>query len=274
MPDYARSDILVDGDWLHSKLNDPRIRIVDCDNRDAYRRAHIPGAAGVRDNYFKNPKDRRFILEPDQFAKEMSRLGIGDDTFVVAYDAFGTLYASRLWWCLNYYGHRDVRILNGGWNQWFLDGRPASIEEPHYGPATFTPRPDESFRASAEYVMESLNRPDVVILDVRSDEEWEARNDRGNKRAGHIPGAVHIEWLNNVTEDLVQSLKTADQLRSMFEAAGVSPDREIVTHCQAGVRAAQAAMTLSLLGYERVRNYDGSFLEWANRDDTPLVRDA
>lgn len=270
MTDYARDDILVTTDWLQANLDNPHIRIVDCDNRDAYRRAHIKGAVGVRDNYFKNPRDRRFIMEPDQFAAEMSGLGIGDETEVVAYDGFGTLYAGRLWWCLNYYGHSKVRVLNGGWQKWFAEGRPMTIEEPHYGPATFTPRPDEAMVASAEYIMANRQRADVRILDVRSDEEWEGRNNRGNKRAGHIPGAVHIEWLNNVTGDPVQVLKRADELRAMFEAAGITPDKEIITHCQAGIRAAQAAMTLTLLGYPRVRNYDGSFSDWANRDDTPL----
>jgi thiosulfate/3-mercaptopyruvate sulfurtransferase len=269
--DFTRQDILVDGDWLQANLNNPGIRIVDCDNRDAYRRAHIPAAVGVRDNYFKDPRDNRFIMEPDQFAQAMSDLGIGDETQVVAYDAFGTLYASRLWWCLQYYGHRNIRILNGGWNRWFTEGRQTTIEEPHYPPATFTPRPNEAVLADAEYIMANLERPDLVVLDVRSDAEWEGKNNRGNKRAGHIPGAVHIEWLNNVTDDPAQVLKQADELRAMFEAAGVTPDKEIVTHCQAGVRAAQAAMTLTLLGYERVRNYDGSFLDWANRDDTPLT---
>jgi thiosulfate/3-mercaptopyruvate sulfurtransferase len=140
-------------------------------------------------------------------------------------------------------------------------------------PASFTPRRDDSLRATAAYIMEqAIDDPDVVLLDVRSDAEWLGLNDRGNKRAGRIPGAVHLEWLNNVTPDEERRLKPAEALRAQFEAIGVTPDKEIVTYCQGGIRAAQAAMTLRLLGYERVRNYDGSFFEWANRDDTPLVQ--
>ncbi len=273
MSDYIHPEMLVDGDWLQARLNDSNLRIVDCDVRDAHRRAHIPGAVPVEDHYFKNPNNRKFVMEPDQFARTMSEMGIGDDTEVVAYDGFGSLFAGRLWWCLSYYGHRNVRVLNGGWNQWFNEGRPMSVAAVHSAPAKFTPRPDESLRATAEYVMAATARPDVVILDVRSDEEWNGSNNRANKRSGHIPGAVHIEWLNNCTNDAVRRLKPAEDLEAMFKAAGVTANKEVVIHCQAGIRAAQATFTLKLLGYERVRNYDGSFDDWANRDDTPLVRD-
>ena len=140
-------------------------------------------------------------------------------------------------------------------------------------PATFRPgSPDESLRATAEYIRAAMSRPDVVIVDVRSLAEWRGENDRGNRRAGHIPGAVHIEWLNNIEGDESRRWRTPAALREMFEAAGVTPDKEVITVCQAGIRASQAAMTLKLLGYERVRDYDGSFLDWANRDDTPIVR--
>ena len=109
-----------------------------------------------------------------------------------------------------------------------------------------------------------------MILDVRSDGEWAGKESRGNRRAGRIPGSVHIEWLHNVTPDQLHMLKPAADLRRMFEAAGVTPDKEIITVCQAGIRAAQAAMTLHLLGYENVRTYDGSFAECGNREDTPI----
>jgi thiosulfate/3-mercaptopyruvate sulfurtransferase len=229
MAGFAHPDWLVDPDWLEKRLDDPTIRIVDCDNRDAYRRAHIPGAVGVADNYFKNPDDRTFIMEPDQFADTMSRMGIGDDTEVVAYDGFGSLYAGRLWWCLNYYGHARVRVLDGGWNRWLLARKPITIDEPHPARAVFTPRVNEESRATAEHILANLGRPDFVVLDVRSDGEWDGSNARGNKRAGHIPGAVHIEWLNNVTDDAVKALKSADELREMFAAAGVTPEKEVVT---------------------------------------------
>ena len=272
MSEFSRPEMLVDPAWVEEHLNDPNVRIVDCDPPDQYRRAHIAGAVTHHgDNYFKNPDDPRFIMEPDQFAATMSQMGIGDETAVVTYDAMGSINAARLWWCLNYYGHTNVRVLDGGWNRWLKEGRPITMAPAKPAAAKFTPVPDESIRASAEYIMGVLDNPDVVILDVRSDGEWNGTNNRGNKRAGHMPGAVHSEWLNNITNDEANFLKSPAELRAMFEDLGVTPDKEIVTVCQGGIRAAQAMWTLKLLGYEKVRDYDGSFRDWANRDDTPIV---
>lgn len=271
MADYGRNDMLVEGAWLQEHLNDPGLRIVDCDVRDAHRRAHIPGAVFPSDTFLKNPADRRFIMTPEQFAVEMQSLGIDNDTLVIAYDQASTT-AGRLWWALNYYGHANVRVLNGGWNQWVVEGRPISIEP--VTPVTsqpFTALPNPDMYATAEYIMANLETPEVVVLDVRSDGEWDGSNSRGNKRQGHMPGAVHLEWTHNLTDDDMKRWKPADDLRAMFEAAGVTPDKEVITVCQGGIRAAQAAFTLHLLGFEKVRNYDGSFSDWGNRDDTPIV---
>jgi len=272
MSEYAHPAMVVEASWLEAHLDAPNLRIVDCDAPEAHGRAHIPGAVCPSDNFFKDAEDRRFVMGPGQFARAMAELGIGDETEVVVYDGSGMHFTGRTWWCLSYYGHGRVRTLNGGWKQWFREGRPVSIDATTAPPARFTPRPDEALRATAEYVLAAIGRPDIVILDVRSEEEWEGSNTRGNKRSGHMPGAVHVEWVRNMRADDPVRLKPAGELRAMYEAVGVTPDREIITVCQAGVRAAQAAQTLRLLGYERVRDYDGSFAEWGNRDDTPIVR--
>ncbi len=272
MSDYARPDMIVDGEWLEKRLGDPAVRIVDCDHPESWNRAHLPGAAQVTDHYFKNPANSVFIMDPDQFAATMSGMGIGDDTLVVGYDTSGARYSGRLWWCLNYYGHANVKILDGGWPKWFREGRPVSIDRSVPPPAKFTPKPNAYLMADADDVKAAIGRPDTVILDARSDGEWQGLESRGNKRAGRIPGSVHMEWLRNVGDDELQLLKPADELRRMYEAAGVTPDKEVITVCQAGIRAAQAAIVLKLLGYERVRVYDGSFAEWGNRDDTPIER--
>jgi thiosulfate/3-mercaptopyruvate sulfurtransferase len=269
--EYARPEMLVDGAWLQAHLDDPAIRVVDCDSIDAYRRAHIPGAVASADNRYKDPDNPRFVMQPQQFAEAMASLGIGNDTTVVAYDASGTLNAGRLWWCLAYFGHTNTKILDGGWHQWLADGRPVTTDMAKVEREQFTPRPDESLRASAEYVVEALHRPDAIVLDVRSDGEWQGTNNRGNRRAGHMPEAVHIEWTKNLRTEEARRIKPAAELRAMFEAQGVTPDKEVITVCQGGIRAAQAAATLHLLGYEKVRNYDGSFADWGNREDTPLV---
>lgn len=274
MADYAHPDFIVETDWLAAHKDDAGVVLIDCDVPDMYRRAHIAGArVHTGDHFYKNSADRLLIMGPEQFAQTMSSLGIGDDTLVIGYDASGGLYGARLWWCLNYYGHTNVKTLNGGWNAWLSEGRPVTMAEPPKpAETTFTPRVRDDWRATAEYIMkDAIDNPDVVLLDVRSDAEWDGTNNRGNKRAGRMPGSVHLEWLNNVASDGARRFKDADKLRAQFEAVGVTPDKEVVTYCQGGIRAAQAAMTLRLLGYERVRNYDGSFFEWANRDDTPVV---
>lgn len=229
MSEFARPEMLVDGAWLAANVGDANLRIVDCDVRDAYRRAHIPGAVSPRDNRFKNPDSSVFVMEPEQFASAMAEIGVGDGSDVVAYDASGSLNAGRFWWAMTYYGHGKVHVLNGGWNLWLKEGRPVTIAEAKVEPAVFTPRPDESIRATAEYIMEAMSRPDVVIWDVRSDGEWEGTNNRGNKRGGHIPGAVHLEWTNNLTPDDVRCLKSPDELREMLSAQGITPEKEIIT---------------------------------------------
>jgi thiosulfate/3-mercaptopyruvate sulfurtransferase len=226
---YAHPELLVAADWLEAHLNDANLRLVDCDPFDSFRRAHIPGAACPRDNRFKDPDNPRFVMKPEQFASAMAELGIGDEMDVVLYDASGSLNAGRAWWCLAYYGHTRVRVLNGGWNLWLKQARPVTMHESRPSAGPFTPRADESLRASAEGLMAMLDRPDVVVLDVRSDGEWLGTNNRGNKRAGHIPGAVHIEWTNNVTADDERCFKSPQELKAMLEAAGVTPDKEIVT---------------------------------------------
>ena len=229
MADYARGDMLVEGAWLQAHLNDPNLRIVDCDTRDAYRRAHIPGAVFPSDTFLKNPEDRRFVMKPDQFAAEMKSLGIDDDTLVIAYDQASNT-ASRLWWALNYYGHTNVKVLNGSWLQWFAEGRPVSLKsESHTTDKPFTPRADESLYATAEYVMSKLDDPNVVIWDVRSDGEWDGTVTRGNKRQGHMPGAKHLEWTHNYEQDEIKRWKSADALLQQLEACGITPEKEVIT---------------------------------------------
>lgn len=269
---YARPEMLVEPDWLWERRDDPSLRVIDCAVLEAYRRAHIPGAVGLPVNfYLKDPANETFVMPPEAFAALMGKLGVGDDTAVVVYDDNNSLAAARAWWVLNYYGHTNVTVLNGGWHRWLTEGRPLTFHQRHPEPATFTPRPDESIICRVDDLKAKLNDPDVHVLDVRSDGEWLGTNDRGNARAGHVPGAAHLEWLNFVTSDDRRVFKPAAELRSMLGAAGVTPAGETITYCQGGIRAAHGMFTLRLLGWDRVRNYDGSMREWANRQDTPLV---
>ncbi|MBI2886259.1 MAG: sulfurtransferase [Chloroflexi bacterium] len=216
---YPNPHLLVETGWLAEHLQDPNIRILDCDVRDAYRRAHIPGAVCPKEHYMKNPENNRLIMEPEQFAEEMAQMGIGDDTLVVAYDASGGVYAARFWWCLRYYGHDRCVVVNGGWNKWLKEGHPVTYQEPKPPRASFTPKVCDDLVCRVDYLKEAIGKPGTVIWDVRSVGEWNGANSRGNQRVGHVPGAAHLEWLNCVTRDDVQTVKPAAELRAASAAS-------------------------------------------------------
>ena len=226
---YARPEMIVETEWLAEHLNDPNLRIVDCDERPAWYRAHIPGAVTFRvHQYIKDEVNPIHVAPPDQVAKIFGGLGIDETTEVVTYDGFDSLYATRIWWVLNYYGHTRVRVLNGGWKKWMAEGRPMDRTETRVEPKTFTPKVNPDLIALAEQVVSSIGQPEVCLLDVRSDEEWTGQNKRGTKRGGRIPGAVHLEWKHYVNQD--GTFKPADELRRMFAEQGVTPERQIITY--------------------------------------------
>jgi thiosulfate/3-mercaptopyruvate sulfurtransferase len=228
---YVRPELLAEPDWLWEHQDDPKVRVIDCATLEAYRRAHIPGAVGLPTHiYIKNPDDDAFVMTPDQFKDLMERLGVSDDTTVVTYDDNNALVATRLWWVLNYYGHTNAKVLNGGWHRWLTEGRPITFHQTHVERGSFTPRPNEQIICRADDLMARVGKAGVGILDVRTDEEWLGTNNRGNKRAGHVPGAVHLEWLNFVTRDDNRVFKSADELRAMLREVGISPEQEVVTY--------------------------------------------
>ena len=235
---YDRPELLASTEWLAEHIDDPDIRIVDCDEFDPYLRAHIKNAVGIRvHHYIKHPgydsapRDYPLVAEPDVMKALMEEMGIGDDTLVVAYDNSGSLYSTRFWWVLNYYGHTNVKVLNGGWRKWFDEGRPVSIDRPpDAGDVTFSPQADDSLVCSLDYGVGQVGNSDTVFLDVRSDSEWDGSNSRDNARAGRVPGAVHLEWLNLITEDRHRLFKPASELRPMLEALGVTPDKNVITY--------------------------------------------
>jgi len=247
------------------------VRIVDLRAEDAYRRGHIPGAVHLSPHQLKDPDNEVYVIAPDRFARLMGDLGIGNDTTVVGYDDQGGLFAARLWWVLEYYGHAQAKVLNGGWNKWVQEKRPVTAAVPDPQPVAFAVKPDPTKLSLVDDLLTDLKRPDVVILDARSPGEYSGFDVRA-RRGGHIPGAVNREWVRNLTTDAVKTFRPAAELRKLYEAAGVTRDKAVITYCQTGVRAAHAHFTLRLLGYDRVRNYDGSWQEWGNRPDLPIAR--
>ena len=234
---FINSEILVDSEWLSNHLDDPNLRIVDCDLVDSYERSHIKGAIGIsvhhyikHPSYPDNPKEFPWVADAETVKEILEEMGIGDDTTVVAYDSGGSLWASRFWWVLNYYGHTKAKVLDGGWKKWFDEGKPISIDPPQKVSTTFTPKVDEKLICTLDQALSKIDDPESIFLDVRSDSEWDGTNSRGNAKSGRIPGSIHLEWTNFVTDDKYQVFKSPGELTQMLKEAGVTPDKEIIPY--------------------------------------------
>ena len=275
--DYAHPELLAEPDWLASVMDDPTVRVIDCATVEAYRRAHIPGAVQLPAHYYIKERDPEgsdhgtLVMPPAEFEDLMGKLGVSNDTTVVTYDDNNGLVAARLWWVLKYYGHTNAKVLNGGWHRWMSEGRPITFHATKPPKATFSAKPNNSVYATADLLKEAHDSPACQVLDARSDGEWVGSNNRGNKRAGRVPGAHHLEWVRFVSTGDDRKFLPADELESLLREAGIERDKSTITYCQGGIRAAHAAFVMDLLGYEDIRVYDGSMREWANREDTPLT---
>lgn len=234
MSGYPRPELLATTGWLAERLDDPSIRIVDCDEYAAYQRLHIPGAVGLKvHHYLKDPENPDHLMPPPLFAEVMAEHGIGDEQTVVAYDGSGGLYAARLWWALHYYGHSPPeadKVLNGGFHKWFSEGRPVTRAHPHVERSRFTVRPGLDCLCTREEVEAAIGRPGTVIWDVRSRAEHTGENPRQNRYGGHIPGAVHLEWLELNTPGEAPELLPADEIRRRLEAVSITPEKEVLAH--------------------------------------------
>ncbi len=277
MAEYAHPELLAEPDWLAANLENPNVRIIDCATVEAYRRAHIPGAVQLPVHYYIKENDPdgsdhgTLVMPPAQFEDLMGKLGISNDTQIVTYDDNNGLVAARLWWVLKYYGHTNVKVLNGGWHRWMTEGRHVTFHATRAPKGTFTAKPNPDLYATVDYLKEMHANPACQVLDARTDGEWDGTNNRGNTRAGRVPGAHHLEWVRFVATDDTRKFLPADEIEALLAGAGIERDKPTITYCQGGIRAAHAAFVMELLGYENVRVYDGSMREWANREDTPLT---
>jgi thiosulfate/3-mercaptopyruvate sulfurtransferase len=280
--EYARPELLAEPDRLWEQRGDLRLRIIDCSDPPGYDRAHIPGAIRlVRDEdtvevgspqWLKEPDDPIHVLGLEGVAALAERLGISDDTTVITYDDHNGSFATRLWWILTYYGHPRVKVLNGGWQRWLDEGRPATFREAVPAPGQFTPRPNEAMRIRLDELKARHADPDLPIVNVLWPEMYAGTaNPFGNKRVGHIPGSVNIPIEHFFAVEDVPMIKPAAELQAVLTKAGLSPSQETVIHCQAGVRTTMGVFVMTLLGWDQVRAYDASMAEWANQEDTPLT---
>ncbi len=269
---YAHPEMLVETEWLVEHLTDPNVRIVDLRSAEAYAEGHIPNAVHMDPGRLRNSEDRLlYVPSPEQFAAWMSELGIGTRTRVVAYDDVGGQAAARLWVLLDYYGHTACSLLNGGWRKWVKEGRPVTREVPRVERAEFRIRTNPVTMCTAPELAQKLRAESVIMLDARSPEEYRGERVLG-PRAGHIPGALNLEWRVNLTEGDVPVFKSAAELRRLYESLGITPDKEVITYCQGGGRAAHTLFVLRLLGYTKSRTYYGSWQDWSTRDDVPVEK--
>ena len=270
---YARPEMLVDTAWLEAHLADPGIRIVDMrrNGQPDYASGHVPGAVHLANDEIRNPQSPpAFLPTRDAFEALMARLGIANRTRVIVYDERGGLYAARLWWILNYFGHTNVALLDGGWTKWSREQRPVSTSTPEIAPARFTAIPNPRWLATADQVRAAIDKPDVRIVDARTSAEIDGTDLRGIRRGGFIPSAVPVYWEDLLDPDL-KTVRPAAEVAKLFHEAGVLPTQEVIVYCQVGMRASYDLFVLHLLGYDRLRNYYGAWEEWGNRDDLPIA---
>ena len=280
-----RDALLVETDWLARHPTDPQIRVLDIRGiikppdapkpwyvaqHEAYRQSHIPGAGFVdwtEDIVEPTAPVHMTLAGPERFKACMERLGIGDGYLVVVYDDTGTI-APRLWWALNYYGHPEVRLLNGGWTKWVAEGRPVTADLPRHPPAVFTPRVQPEWRVGTAEVRAAMKDRQAVLVDCRSPKEFVGEIGRG-ERKGRIPGAVNVPvW--RFLDPQQKTWKDPQEIRKMFDSAGVTPDRRVITYCNAGVSASVGLFALKLLGYPRPANFAGSWYEWEAEAANPV----
>ncbi|WNZ48261.1 sulfurtransferase [Leptolyngbya boryana CZ1] len=272
---YAHPEVLVDTQWLQEHLTDPNLRILEVDmSPDLYKDAHLPGAVfwSIFDDLLLPNLGQN--LDAIAFQWLLSRSGITPETIVVAYGSYpGT--GAWIFWLFKLFGHDNIRVLNGGYQKWKAENRPLVAEL-----STVSPVPEKAvalnpdLRVLKEEVQTAIDHPNTALLDVRTLEEFQGKiflnqPPTGNERGGHIPGAIHIEHLEALNPD--GTFKSFEELQKLYGEKGITRDREIFPYCAIGGRSAFVWFVLKyLLGYPRVRNYDGSWNEWSRISELPV----
>ena len=278
---YATTDTLVDATWAQAHLADPNVRFVEVDvDTTSYDQSHIPGAVGWDWTSQLADGIRRDIASREDFSALLQAGGIGPDTTIVLYGDNNNWFAAWAYWQLKLYGHRDVRILNGGRKYWLDQGLPLTVDAPDHAPTDYQlPEPDFALRAYRDDILPRLGDEGLALVDVRSPAEFNGEiiappgMAETAQRPGHIPGAASVPWAQTVRED--GTFKSADELAALYEAKGVTPDKDVIAYCRIGERSSHTWFVLhELLGYKRVRNYDGSWTEWGSLIGVPIEKPA
>lgn len=282
---------LVTTEWLAEHLHDPSVRVIDTRGAvttedlgggrqkaayagapERFAEGHIPGSMFIdwtTDIVDPDAEVKGQIAPPDRFAAMMEGIGVGDDSAVVVVDDTGGHLATRVWWALRYYGHDAVAVLDGGFTRWVREGREVVREVAETPRATFTPRVRPELRATLDEVRTQIDAPNRLLLDARDGSTFAGATQRGS-RGGHIPGAVNLPAASLMSES--GTWRTPEEIRAAASEAGVSLDQPVTAYCNGGVTATQLLFGLHLAGMpvDCLRNYDGSWNEWGEREDVPV----
>jgi thiosulfate/3-mercaptopyruvate sulfurtransferase len=277
---YAHPEVLVDTQWVADHFNDPKVKIIEVDvDTSAYDTGHIMGAIGLDWRKDLQARPIRDLLSKDKLEELLASKGVSNADTVLVYGDNNNWFAAWFVWNLKYYGHQDVRLINGGRKKWQDEGRELVTDAPTIKPATYKAgQPDKSIRALRDEVLADLGKADVALVDVRSPKEYsgellapENLPQEGAQRGGHIPGAANIPWGQAVRED--GTFKSADDLRELYGSKGVTADKAVIAYCRIGERSSHTWFVLHyLLGYPNVRNYDGSWTEWGSLIGAPIEK--
>jgi len=278
MSGYAHPEALVETDWLAEHADDPNVRVFEVDvDTTAYDQGHVAGAIGLNWKTDLQQHPVRDLLSKSQLEALLSRSGVASDTAIAIYGDNNNWFAAWFFWLLKYYGHADVRLVNGGRAKWLAEQRPTTTAVPAFPATRYSAKsPDPSVRALREYVLDTVEKNGKKLVDVRSPKEFsgellapENLPQEGAQRAGHIKGAVNVPWATAVAED--GRFKAADELERIYGDKGLDGSAETIAYCRIGERSSHTWFVLKyLLGHEKVRNYDGSWTEYGSLIGAPI----
>jgi len=282
MADYAHPEVLVTTQWVADHAGDPNVRVVEIDvDTKAYDEGHVPGAIAWAWNSQLCDTLRRDILSKEQFEKLNNESGVNNNTTLVLYGDNNNWFAAWAFWQAEIYGHKDVRLMDGGRKKWLLEGRELSTDKPAVKPGSGYRASDAdlSVRAFLPQVQEAERSRGAVMIDVRSPQEFSGEIlappglPETCQRGGHIPGARNVPWATAANQD--GTFKSLDELRQLYGREGADGSKPVIAYCRIGERSSHTWFVLKyLLGYNNVRNYDGSWTEWGNLVGAPVERGA